>query len=116
MTGAGPVVIVQWWSTEFTTPLGSLMPPARVNVYEVLGAKIARGWSSVKPGVAGQPDDPAGRERSGAERGREVARGDRPAHREPTLDRRRHHRPVELDGDRRVGSDPDGAAVRGATG
>ena len=32
ITGAGPVVIVQLWSTEFTTPLGSLMPPARVNV------------------------------------------------------------------------------------
>ena len=45
--GACPVVIVQWWSTEFTTPLGSLMPPASVNVYEVLGAKIARGWSRV---------------------------------------------------------------------
>src|SRR5580698_3550852 len=49
ITGAGPVVIVQWWSTEFSTPLGSVIPAARVNVYEVLGAKIARGWSSVKP-------------------------------------------------------------------
>jgi hypothetical protein len=49
ITGAGPVVIVQWWSTEFATPLGSAIPAARVNVYDVLGAKIAWGWTRVKP-------------------------------------------------------------------
>jgi len=49
IAGAGPVVNDHRWSTEFTTPLGSLMPPASVNVYDVLGAKIARGWSRVNP-------------------------------------------------------------------
>src|ERR1700722_18271257 len=47
ITGACPVVICQWWSTELTTPLGSVIPPASVNVYVVLGSRIARGWSRV---------------------------------------------------------------------
>ena len=57
-----------------------------------------------EPGVAGEPDDPARSEPTGAECGVEIARRDRPIHREPPLDGRRDHRAVEHDGHRRCRS------------
>ena len=111
ITGAGPVVIVQWWSTEFTTPLGSLMPPARVNVYDVLGAKIARGWSRVKPV---SPESQTIRQGASGLAPKAASRSqdwNRPVHREPAPRPKRDHRPVELDGDRRVGGHAHRPAV-----
>ena len=54
-------------------------------------------------GVAGEPDNPAWGKRTRAERGHQVARGDRPVHREASPDGGRHDRPVELDRHRSVG-------------
>ena len=113
IAGAGPVVNVHWWSTEFTTPLGSRIPPASVNVYEVLGRRMARGCSSVKPVSPASHTISTGCERAGAERGDEVAGWDRTVDREATHHRPRHDRSVELDGDRCVGRDPDSTAIGG---
>ena len=113
ITGACPVVIVHWWSTEFTTPLGSLMPPASVNRYEVFGARIARGCRSVNSvspssqtilqGASGPALNAVARSQCGIGWFTEKRPTTEPV----------SHRAVELDGDRSVCRDADRAAIRG---
>ena len=49
-SGAGAVVMSQWWSRSLRSPWGSAKPPARVNVYRVAGRNTAPRWTSSKPG------------------------------------------------------------------
>ena len=93
--------------------------PARIADAAGQGERVGRarredrpGMEQGEPGVPGEPHDPAGRERARVERDLEVARRNRPIHREAPLDRCRDHRSVELHRHRRVG----GHANRSAAG